>query len=400
MSHKKTVVITSAVRTAIGSLGGTLKNVQAHKLGSAAISNAIKKSNLKPSDINEIIMGQVLTGGAGQNPARQASIDSGIPKETPSYIVNQVCGSGLRSIASGFQSILSNNANIVVAGGQESMSQAPHVIHLRNGKKLGDTELIDSMIKDGLWDAFNGYHMGITAENVAQQFQVTRKDQDKFAFDSQTKALKAQKENKFDDEIIPFTIQLKKGNTTFKKDEHPREGISMEALQRLKTAFQKDGTVTAGNASGINDGAAAVVLMSKEEAEKRDIKPLAEIKSWASCGVDPSIMGTGPIPSSKKALEIAGWKSKDLDLIEANEAFAAQSCAVVKELSLPMEKVNVNGGAIALGHPIGASGTRVFVTLIHEMLKRNSKKGLATLCIGGGMGVAMCIERKWKYQNK
>ena len=394
MSHKKTVVITSAVRTAIGSLGGTLKNVQAHKLGSAAISNAIKKSNLKPSDINEIIMGQVLTGGAGQNPARQASIDSGIPKETPSYIVNQVCGSGLRSIASGFQSILSNNANIVVAGGQESMSQAPHVIHLRNGKKLGDTELIDSMIKDGLWDAFNGYHMGITAENVAQQFQVTRKDQDKFAFDSQTKALKAQKENKFDDEIIPFTIQLKKGNTTFKKDEHPREGISMEALQRLKTAFQKDGTVTAGNASGINDGAAAVVLMSKEEAEKRDIKPLAEIKSWASCGVDPSIMGTGPIPSSKKALEIAGWKSKDLDLIEANEAFAAQSCAVVKELSLPMEKVNVNGGAIALGHPIGASGTRVFVTLIHEMLKRDSKKGLATLCIGGGMGVAMCIERK------
>ncbi len=394
MSDKKTVVITSAVRTAIGSLGGTLKNVPAYKLGSAAISNAIKKSNLKPSDINEIIMGQVLTGGAGQNPARQASMDCGIPKETPSYVVNQVCGSGLRSIASGFHSILSKNSNIVVAGGQESMSQAPHVVHLRNGKKLGDTDLIDSMIKDGLWDAFNGYHMGITAENVAQQFQVTRKDQDKFAFESQTKALKAQKENKFNDEIVPFTIQSKKGNSIFKKDEHPREGISMEALQRLKTAFQKDGTVTAGNASGINDGAAAVVLMSKEESEKRGIKPLVEIKSWASCGVDPSVMGTGPIPSSKKALEIAGWKSKDLDLIEANEAFAAQSCAVVKELSLPMEKVNVNGGAIALGHPIGASGTRVFVTLIHEMLKRDSKKGLATLCIGGGMGVAMCIERK------
>ena len=394
MSEKKTVVITSAVRTAIGSLGGTLKNIPAYKLGSSVISSAIEKSNLKPSDVNEVIMGQVLTGGAGQNPARQASMDSGIPKEIPSYVVNQVCGSGLRSIASGFQSILSDNANIIVAGGQESMSQAPHVIHLRNGKKLGDTELIDSMIKDGLWDAFNGYHMGITAENVAQKFQVTRKDQDKFAFDSQSKALRAQKENKFDNEITPFAIQLKKGSTTFKKDEHPREGFSMEALQRLKTAFQKDGTVTAGNASGINDGAAAVVLMSKKEAEKRGIKPIAEIKSWASCGVDPSVMGTGPIPSSKKALEIAGWKSQDLDLIEANEAFAAQSCAVVKELSLPMEKVNVNGGAIALGHPIGASGTRIFVTLIHEMLKRDSKKGLATLCIGGGMGVAMCIERK------
>ncbi len=394
MSKENSVVITSAVRTAIGDLGGSLKNVPAYKLGSTAISNAIKKSNLKASDVNEIIMGQVLTGGTGQNPARQASMDSGIPKEIPSYVVNQVCGSGLRSIASGFHSILSKNSNIVVAGGQESMSQAPHVVHLRNGKKLGDTELIDSMIKDGLWDAFNGYHMGITAENVAQQFQVTRKDQDKFAFESQTKALKAQKENKFNDEIVPFTIQSKKGNSIFKKDEHPREGISMEALERLKTAFQKDGTVTAGNASGINDGAAAVVLMSKTEAEKRGIKPLAEIKSWASCGVDPSVMGTGPIPSSKKALEIAGWKSKDLDLIEANEAFAAQSCAVVKELSLPMEKVNVNGGAIALGHPIGASGTRIFVTLVHEMLKRDVKKGLATLCIGGGMGVAMCIERK------
>ena len=394
MSEKKSVVITSAVRTAIGSLGGTLKNIPAYKLGSTVISSAIKKSNLKPSEIDEVIMGHVLTGGAGQNPARQAAIESKLPKEIPSYVVNQVCGSGLRSIASGYHSILSDNSNIVIAGGQESMSQAPHVVHLRNGKKLGDTELVDSMIKDGLWDAFNGYHMGITAENVAQQFQVTRKDQDKFAFDSQSKALKAQKENKFDDEIVPYEIELKKGNTTFNKDEHPRATTSLDTLSRLRGAFKKDGTVTAGNASGINDGAAAVILMSKEEAEKRGLKPLAEIKSWASCGVDPSIMGTGPIPSSKKALEIAGWSSKDLDLIEANEAFAAQSCAVVKELSLPMEKVNVNGGSIALGHPIGASGTRIFVTLIHEMLKRDSKKGLATLCIGGGMGVAMCIERK------
>ena len=394
MSEKKSVVITSAVRTAIGSLGGTLKNIPAYKLGSSVISSAIKKSNLKPSEIDEVIMGHVLTGGAGQNPARQAAIESKLPKEIPSYVVNQVCGSGLRSIASGYHSILSDNSNIVIAGGQESMSQAPHVVHLRNGKKLGDTELVDSMIKDGLWDAFNGYHMGITAENVAQQFQVTRKDQDKFAFDSQSKALKAQKENKFDDEIVPYEIQLKKGNTSFNKDEHPRATTSLDTLSRLRGAFKKDGTVTAGNASGINDGAAAVILMSKDEAEKRGLKPLAEIKSWASCGVDPSIMGTGPIPSSKKALEIAGWSSKDLDLIEANEAFAAQSCAVVKELSLPMEKVNVNGGSIALGHPIGASGTRIFVTLIHEMLKRDSKKGLATLCIGGGMGVAMCIERK------
>ena len=394
MSEKKSVVITSAVRTAIGSLGGTLKNIPAYKLGSSVISSAIKKNNLKPSEIDEVIMGHVLTGGAGQNPARQAAIESKLPKEVPSYVVNQVCGSGLRSIASGYHSILSDNSNIVIAGGQESMSQAPHVVHLRNGKKLGDTELVDSMIKDGLWDAFNGYHMGITAENVAQQFQVTRKDQDKFAFDSQSKALKAQKENKFDDEIVPYEIELKKGNTTFNKDEHPRATTSLDTLSRLRGAFKKDGTVTAGNASGINDGAAAVILMSKEEAEKRGLKPLAEIKSWASCGVDPSIMGTGPIPSSKKALEIAGWSSKDLDLIEANEAFAAQSCAVVKELSLPMEKVNVNGGSIALGHPIGASGTRIFVTLIHEMLKRDSKKGLATLCIGGGMGVAMCIERK------
>ena len=393
MSEKKSVVITSAVRTAIGSLGGTLKNIPAYKLGSSVISSAIKKSNLKPSEIDEVIMGHVLTGGAGQNPARQAAIESKLPKEIPSYVVNQVCGSGLRSIASGYHSILSDNSNIVIAGGQESMSQAPHVVHLRNGKKLGDTELVDSMIKDGLWDAFNGYHMGITAENVAQQFQVTRKDQDKFAFDSQSKALKAQKENKFDDEIVPYEIELKKGNTTFDKDEHPRETTSLDTLSRLRGAFKKDGTVTAGNASGINDGAAAVILLSKDEAEKRGLKPLAEIKSWASCGVDPSIMGTGPIPSSKKALDLAGWTVKDLDLLEINEAFAAQSIAVIKTLGVPQEKVNVNGGAIAIGHPIGASGTRILVTLIHEMIKRDSKKGLATLCIGGGMGIAMCIER-------
>ena len=394
MSEKNTIVITSAKRTAIGSLGGSLKSVSAHELGAEVISDVIKNSKLKNEEVDEVIMGQVLTGGAGQNPARQAAIKCGLPKEKPAYLVNQVCGSGLRSIASGFQSIRSKDSKIVIAGGQESMSTSPHAVFIRNGKKLGNSELVDTMIKDGLWDAFNGYHMGITAENVAQQFQVTRKDQDKFAFESQSKALKAQKENKFDDEILPFTIELQKGSSVFNKDEHPRKGISIEALQRLKTVFQKDGTVTAGNASGINDGAAAVVLMSKEEAEKRGLKSLAEIKSWASCGVDPSVMGTGPIPSSKKALQIAGWESKDLDLIEANEAFAAQSCAVVKELSLPMEKVNVNGGAIALGHPIGASGTRVFVTLIHEMVKRDSKKGLATLCIGGGMGIAMCIERK------
>ena len=393
MSEKKSVVITSAVRTAIGSLGGTLKNIPAYKLGSSVISSAIKKSNLKPSEIDEVIMGHVLTGGAGQNPARQAAIESKLPKEIPSYVVNQVCGSGLRSIASGYHSILSDNSNIVIAGGQESMSQAPHVVHLRNGKKLGDTELVDSMIKDGLWDAFNGYHMGITAENVATKFQITRDEQDKFAFNSQTKALKAQDKNKFNDEITAFKIKSKESEIKFVKDEHPRESTNLESLKRLKSAFQKDGTVTAGNSSGINDGAAAVVLMDEAEANKRGLKKLVKIKSWASCGVDPALMGTGPIPSSKKALDLAGWSIKDLDLVEANEAFAAQSLAVLKTLSIPEEKVNVNGGAIALGHPIGASGTRVLVTLIHEMIKRDVKKGLATLCIGGGMGIAMCVER-------
>ena len=389
----KDILITSCSRTAVGSLGKTLKNVKSEELGAAAISNEINNSGLKSSDIDEVIMGQVLTGGAGQNPARQAAIKSGIPKEKPAYIVNQVCGSGIRSIASGFQSIRSGDSKIIIAGGQESMSLAPHAIHLRDGKKLGDAEIIDTMIKDGLWDAFHGYHMGITAENVAEKFQVTRDQQDKFALNSQEKALKAQKEKKFDKEIFNYKIKLKNSEVNFNKDEHPREGINLQALSRLKPVFKKDGTVTAGNASGINDGAAAVTLMSSEEAEKRGIEKLVSIKSWASCGVDPALMGTGPIPSSKKALDIAGWSVKDVDLFEINEAFAAQSLAVLKTLSIPDEKVNVNGGAIALGHPIGASGTRILVTLIHEMIKRDVKKGLATLCIGGGMGIAMCVER-------
>ena len=387
------VVITSAIRTAVGSLGKSLKNVPANELGSSVISESIKRSKLKADDVDEVIMGQVLTGGTGQNPARQASINAGIPKEKPAYIVNQVCGSGIRSVVSGFQSIKSADSNIIIAGGQENMSLAPHAIHLRDGKKLGDTQMIDTMIKDGLWDAFHGYHMGTTAENVATKFQVTRDQQDKFAFNSQEKALKAQKENKFKDEISNFKIKLKKAEVDFNKDEHPREGITLEALTRLKPVFQKDGSVTAGNASGINDGAAAVTLMSNKEADKRGLDKLVSIKSWASCGVDPALMGTGPIPSVKKALELAGWSVKDLDLFEVNEAFAAQSIAVLKTLSIPDEKVNVNGGAIALGHPIGASGTRILVTLVHEMIKRDAHKGLATLCIGGGMGIAMCIER-------
>ena len=389
----KSVVITAATRTAVGSLGKSLKNVPGEELGSTVIKETIKRSNLKPVEIDEVIMGQVLTGGAGQNPARQAAMKSGVPKEKPAYVVNQVCGSGIRSIASGFQSIKSGDSNIVIAGGQESMSLAPHAVHLRDGKKLGNTELTDTMIKDGLWDAFHGYHMGVTAENVATKFQVTRNEQDKFALNSQEKALKAIKENKFSDEITNFKIKSKKAEIDFNKDEHPREGINIEGLSRLKPVFQKDGTVTAGNASGINDGAAAVTLMSEEEAKKRDLKKLVSIKSWASCGVEPSLMGTGPIPASKKALELAGWKIEDVDLLEVNEAFAAQSIAVLKTLGISEEKVNVNGGAIALGHPIGASGTRILVTLIHEMIKRNSKKGLATLCIGGGMGIAMCVER-------
>ena len=389
----KNVIITSATRTAVGSLNKSLKNVPGYELGSTVIKESIKRSNLKNDEIDEIILGQVLTGGTGQNPARQAAMKSGIPKEKPAYIVNQVCGSGIRSIASAFQSIKAEDSKIVIAGGQESMSLSPHAIHLRDGKKLGNAEVIDTMIKDGLWDAFHGYHMGVTAENVATKFQVTREDQDKFSLKSQEKALKAQKENKFKEEIINLKIKSKKNEVDFNKDEHPREGVDLEALTKLKPVFKKDGTVTAGNASGINDGAAAVTLMSSEEAEKRKLQKLVAIKSWASCGVDPALMGTGPIPASKKALDLAGWSIKDVDLFEINEAFAAQSIAVLRTLSIPEEKVNVNGGAIALGHPIGASGTRILVTLIHEMIKRDVHKGLATLCIGGGMGIAMCIER-------
>ena len=391
--NKKEIVITSAARTAVGSLGKTLKNVGSYELGSSVISEAIKRSKIKPEDVDEVVMGQVLTGGTGQNPARQAAIKSGIPKEKPAYIVNQVCGSGIRSIASGFQSLKAGDSKIVIAGGQENMSLAPHAIHLRDGKKLGNIEMTDTMIKDGLWDAFHGYHMGITAENVASKFQVTRKDQDKFALNSQEKALNAKKNNKFDNEIINLKVKNKKTDVDFNKDEHPREGVNIETLMRLKPVFKKDGTVTAGNASGINDGAAAVTLMTQDEAEKRELKKLVTIKSWASCGVDPALMGTGPIPASKKAIDLAGWSINDIDLFEINEAFAAQSIAVVRTLSIPEEKVNVNGGAIAIGHPIGASGTRILVTLVHEMIKRDSSKGLASLCIGGGMGIAMCVER-------
>ena len=390
---KNSVIITSASRTAVGSLGKTLKNVQSAELGAAVIKDLLKKSKLNEQDIDEVIMGQVLTAGLGQNPARQAAIKAGIPQEKPAYIVNQVCGSGIRSVVSAFQSLTSGTSKVVVAGGQENMSLAPHTIHLRDGKKLGDAELVDTMIRDGLWDAFNGYHMGVTAENVAEKFQIKREIQDKFALRSQEKALEAQKKDKFKDEIINLKVMSKKSEINFKKDEHPREGINLDALSRLKPVFKKDGTVTAGNASGINDGAAAVILMTADEAEKKKAKKLVSIKSWASCGVDPALMGTGPIPSSKKALELAGWDIKDVDLFEINEAFAAQSLAVINTLSIPEEKVNVNGGAIALGHPIGASGTRILVTLIHEMIKRDVKKGLATLCIGGGMGIAMCVER-------
>ena len=389
----KEIFITSAKRTAIGSLSKSLKNISAEELGATVISDVIRTSNLSNDIIDEVIMGQVLTGSSGQNPARQAAIKSGIPIEKPAYVVNQVCGSGIRSVASAYQSINSGDSKIIIAGGQENMSLAPHAIHLRDGKKLGNVELVDTMIKDGLWDAFNGYHMGVTAENVAQKFQITRDEQDHFALKSHEKALKAQKNSRFNDEIIDYKIKTKKTEINFNKDEHPREGINLEALKRLKPVFKKDGTVTAGNASGINDGAAAVTLMGSEEAKKRNIEKLVTIKSWASCGVDPALMGTGPIPSTKKALDLAGWKINDVDLFEINEAFAAQSIAVIKTLSIPEEKINVNGGAIALGHPIGASGARILVTLIHEMIKRDVKKGLATLCIGGGMGIAMCVER-------
>ena len=392
---EKSIVITSALRTAIGSFNGALKNMQAHDLGKFVIKESIKNSKLKLDEIDEVIMGQVLTSASGQNPARQAAINAGVPIKKTAYVINQVCGSGLRSVASGYQSIISNDSKIVIAGGQESMSNAPHAVHFRNRKKLEEKDLIDTMIKDGLWDAFNGYHMGVTAENVANKWGITRKDQDHFAFSSQSKTANAQKAGKFRNEIIPIVLKSSGKNITFEVDEHPRNEITIERLSKLKPSFKNDGTVTAGNASGINDGAAAVVLMNQSEAEKRGLDPLAKIASWATCGVDPSLMGSGPIPASKKALEKANWKVKDLDLIESNEAFAAQSLAVIKELKIPQEKVNVNGGAIALGHPIGASGSRVLVTLLHEMIKRDSKKGLAALCIGGGMGIAMCLERNF-----
>ena len=394
-SGQKDIVITAAVRTAIGTFNGSLKNLQGHDLGSTVVKEAMKKSMLNSNEIDELIMGQVLISAVGQNSARQAAIRAGLPKEKTAYVINQVCGSGLRAVAAGYQAIMSNDANIVISGGQESMSNAPHAINSRQGEKLEERNLIDTMIKDGLWDAFNGYHMGVTAENVATKWQITRKDQDNFALSSQNKTEKAQKEGKFKNEIVPIVLKTKNGDKKFEVDEHPRTGMTMERLTKLKPSFKNNGTVTPGNASGINDGAAAVALMSQGEAKKRNLEPLAKIVSWATCGVDPSLMGSGPIPASKKTIEKAGWKTSDLDLVECNEAFAAQSLAVIKDLELPKEKVNVNGGAIALGHPVGASGARVLVTLLHEMNKRGSKKGLATLCIGGGMGIAMCLERNF-----
>jgi acetyl-CoA C-acetyltransferase len=387
------IVIAGAARTPVGSFNGGLSSVPAHYLGQVAIAEAMRRANVDAKEVSEVIMGQILSAGEGQNPARQAAIGAGIPYEVTAYGINQLCGSGLRAVALGYQAIRNGDSAIVIAGGQESMSQAPHCIHLRNGVKMGDADLVDTMIKDGLWDAFNGYHMGNTAENVAQRWQITREQQDQLALRSQSRAEAAQKTGRFKDEIVPVKIAGRKGDTIVENDEYPKHGTTMETLAKLRPAFDKNGTVTAGNASGINDGAATVVLMSAEEAQRRRIKPLARIVSWATAGVDPAIMGTGPIPASRKALERAGWKVGDLDLIEANEAFAAQACAVNKDLGFDPEKVNVNGGAIALGHPIGASGARVLVTLLHEMGKRSAKKGLATLCIGGGMGIAMCVER-------
>ncbi len=388
------VVIVGAARTPVGSFGGGLSSLPAHSLGVVAINAALERSKVAPGDVSEVIMGQILQAGEGQNPARQASVNAGIPVESPAWAVNQLCGSGLRSVALGYQAILNGDSEVVVAGGQESMSQAPHVAHLRDGTKMGDVKFIDTMIKDGLWDAFNGYHMGQTAENVAEKWQITRDEQDKFAVASQNKAEAAQKAGKFKDEIVPVTIKTRKGETVVEDDEYIKHGVTLESVSGLRPAFQRDGgSVTAANASGINDGAAAVVLMTRERAEAEGKTPLARIVSWAQAGVDPSIMGSGPIPASRRALEKANWSIDDLDLVEANEAFAAQACAVNKELGWDTDKVNVNGGAIAIGHPIGASGARVLVTLLHEMERREAKKGLATLCIGGGMGIAMCVER-------
>jgi acetyl-CoA C-acetyltransferase len=387
------VVVVSAARTPVGSFNGAFATLPAHNLGAVAIKAALERAGIEPARVSEVIMGQILTAAQGQNPARQASISAGIPVESPAWGVNQLCGSGLRAVALGYQALMNGDSDIVVAGGQESMSMAPHAQYLRGGVKMGSLEFVDTMIKDGLWDAFNGYHMGNTAENVAKQYQITRNQQDEFAVGSQQKAEAAQKSGRFKDEIVPVTIKTRKGDVVVSDDEYPRHGATLDAMGKLRPAFEKDGTVTAGNASGINDGAAAVVLMTAKQAAKEGKKPIARIVSWAHAGVDPKIMGTGPIPASRAALKKAGWSIADLDLIEANEAFAAQACAVNKDLGWDTAKVNVNGGAIAIGHPIGASGARVLVTLLHEMQKRDSKKGLATLCIGGGMGIAMCIAR-------
>jgi acetyl-CoA C-acetyltransferase len=388
------IVIVSAARTPVGSFNGSLSSLPAHALGQVAIKAALERAKVDPGDVDEVIMGQVLPAGQGMNPARQAAMGAGVPIDATAFGINQVCGSGLRAVALGAQQIATGAADIVVAGGQESMSLSPHVAHLRNGQKMGNLELVDCMIKDGLWDIFNGYHMGVTAENVARQWQITREEQDKFATASQNKAEAAKKAGKFKDEIAPVTVKTRKGETVVAEDEYIRDGAKVEDAAKLKPAFDKEGTVTAANASGINDGAAAVVLMTAKEAKRRGLKPLARIASWATAGVDPKVMGSGPIPASRKALEKAGWKPGDLDLIEANEAFAAQAIAVNKDVGWDNAKVNVNGGAIAIGHPIGASGARVLVTLLHEMQKRDAKKGLATLCIGGGMGIAMCVERE------
>ncbi|MGQ0674405.1 MAG: acetyl-CoA C-acetyltransferase [Hyphomicrobium sp.] len=394
MSEDTTIVIASAARTPVGSFNGSLASLPAHELGKVAIKAALDRAKVAPGEVSEVILGQILTAGQGQGPARQASIAAGIPVDTPAWSMNQICGSGLRAVALGMQQIKTGDASIVVAGGQESMSQSMHASHMRDGTKMGDVKIIDTMVKDGLWDAFNNYHMGTTAENVARQYQITRAEQDAFAVASQNKAEAARKAGKFKDEIAPVTIKGKKGDTVVDTDEYIKDGVTVDGIAKLRPAFDpKEGSVTAANASGINDGAAVVVLMTAADAAKRGIKPLARIVSWASTGVDPSIMGTGPIPASKKALEKAGWSIKDLDLIEANEAFAAQAISVNKGLGWDTDKVNVNGGAIAIGHPIGASGARILTTLLYEMQRRNAKKGLATLCIGGGMGVAMCVAR-------
>ena len=394
MSKKSNdVVITAALRTPIGTYKGSLKGLSADKLGALAIKEAVYKSKLKSDDIDEVIMGHVLTSGLGQNPARQASIHAGIPVSKPAHIINQVCGSGLRSVISGYQSIKLGESKIIVAGGQENMSRAPHTIFYRENKKLSENKLVDTMVNDGLTDSFNNYHMGVTAENVADKYQISRDEQDLFALNSQEKTQKAISEDKFKNELIKLSINIEDKNFIFEKDEHPRSNVNLEDLKKLKTIFKENGTVTAGNSSGINDGAAATVLMSREEAELREIELLAKVVSWASCGVEPSLMGLGPIPAVNMALKKARWNIEDVDLFEINEAFAAQSIAVIRDLKIPKEIVNVNGGAIALGHPIGASGTRILVTLIHELIRQGKSKGCATLCIGGGMGIAMCIER-------